>query len=114
MSEIEEITPQQAKEMLDAGEAQLVDVRQQSEWDAGRIPGATHIPLDQLGPRAGEIDPGSKVIFQCLGGGRSAMATEAFVAGGREAVNMAGGIKAWAEGGLPMDGTVEAPKADNS
>ncbi len=42
------LSPEQAAEMFESGEAQLVDVRQDFEWEAGRIPGAIHIPLDTL------------------------------------------------------------------
>lgn len=111
-----EITPQQAAEMQAKGEAQIVDVRQQFEWDAGRIDGAAHIPLDELPARAAELQD-KPVIFQCRSGGRSAMATEAFRASGREAFNLSGGLEAWVEQSLPIvpeDGEVAGPRPDNS
>jgi rhodanese-related sulfurtransferase len=106
-----DLTPQQAQEMLASGDVQLVDVREPHEWDAGRIAGATHIELEELTGRAGEIDKDRKVIFQCRLGRRSAMATEAFAASGYDAYNLAGGITAWVEAGLPIepeDGEVAA------
>jgi rhodanese-related sulfurtransferase len=106
-----------AAAMIEAGEATLVDVRQDYEWEAGRIPGATHIPLDSLPGRAAEIDRSRPVIFQCRSGPRSAMATEAFRASGVEAYNLVGGIEAWVERGLeiePPDGEVAKPQPDNS
>ena len=42
--------------MVEEG-AQLIDVRAGHEWDAGHIAGATHLPLDELAGRTGEIDP---------------------------------------------------------
>ena len=111
------LSPEQAAEMFEAGEAQLVDVRQDFEWEAGRIPGAIHIPLETLPSRAGEIDRERPVIFQCRSGARSAMATDAFRASGVEAFNLEGGLEAWVEKGLeiePDDGTVALPRADNS
>jgi rhodanese-related sulfurtransferase len=104
-----DLPPQRVKEILDAGEAELVDVREPYEWDAGRIPGAKHIELERLAGRAEELPKDRPVIFQCRVGRRSALATDAFRAVGYDAYNMRGGIEAWAEEGLPLepeDGTV--------
>ena len=104
-----DLPPQRVKEILDAGDAELVDVREPYEWDAGRIPGAKHIELERLAGRADELPKDKPVIFQCRVGRRSALATDAFRAVGFDAYNMRGGIEAWAEEGLPLepeDGTV--------
>ena len=98
-----DLEPQRAKELVEEGNAQLIDVREQYEWDAGRIPGATHINLEALGNRADEIDKERPVVFQCRVGNRSAFATEAFRNAGFEAYNMAGGIEAWRADGLPLE-----------
>jgi rhodanese-related sulfurtransferase len=111
------VDPDAAAAMIDAGEAELVDVRQDYEWEAGRIAGARHIPLDALPGRAAEIDRSRAVVFLCRSGGRSAMATEAFRASGVEAYNLEGGIEAWVERGHeiePADGEVATPRPDNS
>lgn len=109
--------PDEAAAMIESGEAQLVDVRQPDEWEAGRIAGAIHIPLNELPERAAEIDRSKPVIFQCRSGGRSAMAVAAFEASGYEARNLEGGLEAWVEAGHeiePADGTVAVPRPDNS
>jgi hydroxyacylglutathione hydrolase/adenylyltransferase/sulfurtransferase len=98
-----EVTPARAREMLERGEAQLVDVREIYEWDAGRISGARHIELERLASAAETIDKGRPVIFQCRLGARSAMATQAFLAAGYEAWSMAGGIQRWVDEGLPIE-----------
>lgn len=111
-----ELTPKRAAEMLAAGEARMVDIRQPSEWEEGRVPGADLIPLEQLSARVAEIDDDRSIIFMCRSGNRSAMATEAFVASGRSAFNLAGGIEAWVESGLeiePANGGVARPQPDN-
>ena len=103
-----EVSPQRAKEMLAEG-AQLVDVREAYEWDAGRIAGARHIELERLAAQADTIDRDRPVIFQCRLGARSAMATQAFRAAGYDAWSMAGGLQRWHADGLPLepeDGTV--------
>ena len=98
-----EITPQQARDMLAAGDAQLVDVREDYEWEAGRIAGARHIELERLASQAETIDKARPVIFQCRLGARSAMATQAFRAAGFEAYSMAGGLQRWFDDGLPLE-----------
>lgn len=107
MSDAElEITPQQAFEAAQAGRALIVDVRTAAEWDAGRIPGAVHIALDQLSSRAGELAPDRELVFSCKAGGRSLMAAQAFAASGRPARSLAGGAHAWQDTGLPFEGVV--------
>lgn len=98
-----EISPQRAREMLAAGEAQLVDVREAYEWEEGRIPGARHIELERLASQAETIDGDRPVIFQCRLGSRSAMAAQAFRAAGYEAYSMAGGLQRWHDEGLPLE-----------
>jgi rhodanese-related sulfurtransferase len=98
-----EITPQQAQEMLASGDVQLIDVREQYEWDQGRIAGARHIELERLASQAETIAKDRPVIFQCRLGARSAMATQAFRAAGYEAYSMAGGLERWHGDGLPLD-----------
>ena len=85
------------------GNAVFLDVREPYEWEAGHIAGANHIELEHLAARSGEIDKGKPVIFQCRIGRRSAMATEAFRSSGYDAYNLAGGIQAWVENGLPIE-----------
>jgi rhodanese-related sulfurtransferase len=98
-----DLSPQRVAELVERGEVQLVDVREQHEWDAGRIAGARHIELERLAGRADEIDRERPVVFQCRLGARSAMATAAFRASGWDAYNLAGGIRAWVDAGLPLD-----------
>jgi rhodanese-related sulfurtransferase len=98
-----DLPPARVKEILDAEQAVLIDVREPYEWDAGRIPGAKHIELERLAGRADELPKDKPVIFQCRVGRRSALATDAFRAVGFDAYNMRGGIEAWAEEGLPLE-----------
>ena len=98
-----DLPPARVREILDADQAVLIDVREPYEWDAGRIPGAKHIELERLAGRADELPKDKPVIFQCRVGRRSALATDAFRAVGYDAYNMRGGIEAWAEEGLPLE-----------
>ena len=79
----------------------LVDVRTEDEWASGRIAGSVHIPMDQLVARLDEV--GDQVVCVCAVGARSARVAQYLNAQGREAVNLDGGIYAWAEAGLPID-----------
>lgn len=101
------ITVQDAKALLDAGEAIMIDVREQDEWDAARIDGTIFAPLSQM-PQAWEalnLPQGKTVIVQCKSGGRSGRVCE-FVGpsakDGQPVINLAGGILAWAEAGYPI------------
>lgn len=98
-----DLSPERVEEMLEAGEIQLVDVREPYEHEAGRISGARHIELERLASRAEEIDREQPVVFHCRLGIRSAMATQAFRASGFDAYNLDGGIQAWVDAGLPIE-----------
>ncbi|HEX5713601.1 MAG TPA: rhodanese-like domain-containing protein [Solirubrobacterales bacterium] len=97
-----EISRDEAQKLIDDG-AQLVDVRADHEWEAGRIAGATHLPLAELAERTGEIDKERPVVVYCRGGNRSAMAADALSAAGYDAVKMSEGIVGWSEAGLPLE-----------
>jgi rhodanese-related sulfurtransferase len=105
-------TLEQVRELHARGEIQLIDVRQPHEHEAGRIAGDRHIELGLLSAEVETIDRHTPVVFYCKTGARSAMATEAFRAAGFDAHNMAGGLKDWDAGGLPLepaDGYVADP-----
>jgi len=107
MAEADAATPKtvsraEAREMIDAG-AQLVDVRADHEWEAGHLPGATHITLPELATRAAEIDKDRPVILYCRGGNRSTMATVALSEAGYDAMKLAEGATGWEEEGLPFE-----------
>ena len=98
-----EVTATDVKQRLDAGEVQVIDVREQYEWDAGRIDGdVRHIELERLSSEAATIDKDKPVVFQCRLGARSLMAAQAFRQAGFEAYSMAGGLAQWAGEGRPM------------
>jgi rhodanese-related sulfurtransferase len=97
-----EVSREEARRLVAEG-AQLVDVRADHEWEAGRIEGATHMPLAELPQRAGELDRERPVVLYCRGGNRSSMAAEALAEAGFEAVKLSEGIVGWEEEGLPLE-----------
>lgn len=93
-----------AHQAAGASDALVVDVRAESEWDAGHLPGAMHIPLPDLEARLEEIPADREVILHCQGGGRSAIAASLLQARGRDRVaNLAGGYAGWLAAGLPVE-----------
>ncbi len=67
-------------------EVQIVDVREPVEWEAGRIEGAVHIPLNELMAGAGsDLDHDRPVVLVCRVGNRSELATMMLQARGYEA-----------------------------
>ncbi len=74
----------------------LVDCRELSEWRAGRLSGAQHIPLGQLAARCGEVPGGCDVVVYCKGGLRSAEGYRKLKQAGFEQVRyLSGGMTAW-------------------
>lgn len=101
-------TPRGTFDQLDR--IQLVDCREQNEWDAGRVEGAVHIPLNAIMAGAGtDLDPKKPVVVICRSGNRSELATMMFQARGFQAHNLEGGIEAWAREGLPYSAPDGSP-----
>jgi len=100
VSTVEEIDPGTANALVEGG-ALLLDVRNDDEWEAGHAPAALHLPLGELSARHTELPTDRRIVVICRSGGRSAKATEALVGAGYGAVNLAGGMQAWAAVGLP-------------
>ena len=107
-----DISPERAAELIETG-AFLVDVRRPYEWEAGRIPGATHIEINDLAENAESVPRDQPVVFYCRSGSRSALAAAAFRQAGWQAYNLDGGLFDWVARGHeldPPDGRVAAPE----
>jgi rhodanese-related sulfurtransferase len=100
------LSPERVAEMIEGGEAEVVDVRRDYEWEAGHLSGARHVEVNELTARSEEIPRERPVVFVCRGCNRSGMAAEAFRQAGWDAYHVVGGLRAWVEAGLPFDGTV--------
>jgi sulfur-carrier protein adenylyltransferase/sulfurtransferase len=113
-SQVEEVDPAQVSEHLGNGIV-LVDVRESTEWDAGHIPGARHVPRAYLESRIESTigpDRDQEVVLYCASGQRSALAahTLADQLGYTNVKSMTGGITLWKDRGYK----VETPKTLNA
>ena len=91
---VPEVGPEEGRAFVDAG-ALLLDVRELDEWQAGHSRDAQFIPL-------GELAKDRRIVAICRVGGRSARATQFLRAQGFDAVNLTGGMRAWATAGLDV------------
>lgn len=84
------------------GELNLLDVREDDEWEAGHVEGSIHIPMQQIPARLGEIDKDKPLVAVCRSGGRSAQVVSFLRQQGYEIDNLDGGLKSWQKEGLPL------------
>ncbi len=107
-SRVKECVVADVKKRLDAGDRFfLVDVREESEYAAGHLPGAIHIgkgvierDIEKKIP-----DPSAPIVLYCGGGFRSALAGDAIQKMGyRNVISMDGGWSGWKEAGYPTEG----------
>jgi adenylyltransferase/sulfurtransferase len=97
---VQSIDVARARELIESGEVELIDVRDPHEWLAGHVEGARHVPLSRLRTGAKSYLSRDSVIFVCAAGVRSNMAAQLAVAAGLTRVyNLAGGTKAWLAAG---------------
>ncbi|MEU4315614.1 adenylyltransferase/sulfurtransferase MoeZ [Nocardia sp. NPDC024068] len=93
------VTARELKDLLDAGDVELIDVREPVEWDIVHIEGATLIPKDRIlsGEALSELPQNRKIVLHCKTGIRSAEALAALKrAGFSDATHLQGGVIAWA------------------
>jgi len=93
-----EVTAEEAIAEVSTGTI-LIDVREQEEWDAGHAPDARLVPLSQLQERVAELPEDTRLLVVCHSGMRSMRATAFLRAEGIDAVNVVGGMVAWAAAG---------------
>lgn len=87
--------------VIDDG-AEVIDVRTYHEWEAGHLPFARHIPIDELLARVGELSKERLSVFICHVGARSQAASDALRRNGYRTGNVPGGMEAAKAAGLPV------------
>lgn len=96
-------------------DALLVDIREPYEWEAGRIPGSRHIPMDLLPEVANGLPTDRPLVIVCLGGVRAAFCAAALAAVHPDVKVLRGGLRSWVAGGGEFEGGLaphgQPPKA---
>ncbi|HUI26899.1 MAG TPA: rhodanese-like domain-containing protein [Candidatus Kryptonia bacterium] len=104
---VREVSVADVKAMLDRGDRfHLLDVREESEWANGHLPGARHLSkgiierdIEQAVP-----DTAAPIVLYCGGGFRSALAADSLCKMGyRNVASMDGGWREWTAAGLPIE-----------
>ena len=105
-SRVREVNVDEARRKLESGKAKLIDVREESEWEAGHARGAQHLGKGVIERDIEERVPNKKaeLILYCGGGFRSALSADNLQKMGYTNVSsMAGGWRAWQEAGAPVE-----------
>ncbi len=93
-----------AQQMIANG-AILLDVRETDEWQAGHSPQAMHAPLSSFQDQIKRLPTNKNYVVICRSGNRSQRARDILVKKGFVAVDLVGGLKAWAQADLPVETT---------
>lgn len=101
---LQQMSPQELRQKLGDRQINVLDVRRESEWQAGHIAGANRWPLDNFRVSAPEVDPALPVAVHCQSGYRSVIACSLLQRAGLENVfDVSGGFAAWRQSGLPVE-----------
>src|SRR5213079_1398618 len=106
--QIREVDPREVHDIVNNGyDAFVVDVREQHEYDEGRLPGAIHVSRGHLETRIENAvrDKDARVILYCQSGNRSAFAADTLQRqlGYSNVESMAGGITLWKDRGFEVE-----------
>jgi rhodanese-related sulfurtransferase len=93
--QVEDVSAEAGHEMVENG-GFLLDIREADEWDAGHAPEAVWIPMGELQARLDEVPADRRIVAICRTGSRSRAVAAALLGAGYDAVNLDGGMRAWA------------------
>ncbi len=100
---VQQVSVQQAKDLIATGDVEVIDVREPNEWAGGHLPGARLVPLGQLRTDAKASLVRDGLIFVCAAGIRSQTAARIAESLGLTRVfNLTGGTQSWARAGFPL------------
>jgi hydroxyacylglutathione hydrolase len=91
------------QKMKDRAALQILDVRTQSEWEKGHIPGAKQIYVPDIPERIEELDREIPVVTYCGTGYRASIASSLLEKEGFVVHNIPGSMSAWRKAGFPED-----------
>jgi rhodanese-related sulfurtransferase len=98
----ETLSAEDARVVIASGDATVVDIRADEEWEEGRIAGAEHHSGDVVMERLAELPDETAIVVVCADGKRSAKLAARLREEGREAASIDGGMEAWSAEGLPL------------
>jgi rhodanese-related sulfurtransferase len=87
----------------------VLDVREQVEWQHGHLEGSQHVPMSELAERLGEVPTDGQLLVVCKVGSRSARVVQYLVQQGVDAFNLDGGLLEWHAAGRPLVSDVGEP-----
>ena len=103
LASIPQITPAALSARMHNGDVTVLDVRGESEWEAGHIPSVRNIPVGYLTAQLAALPTQTPLAVHCQSGARSAIASSVLRAAGfTNVVNMTGGYAAWRAAALPI------------
>ena len=111
MPDPRDVNVAEALELVASG-ALLLDVREDSEWEAGRAPQATHVALNDVPDVLDDLPRDRVIVCVCRSGGRSSRAAKFLREQGLDAVNLEGGMLAWANEDVELVADVAEPTID--
>jgi hydroxyacylglutathione hydrolase len=97
-----QLTVEELRKRIHAGDVQVLDVRRQGEWDAGHIEGADFYPLDRFKAALPSLEDAGPVAVHCKSGYRSMIAASLLQRAGHNVINVIGGFDAWEKEKLPV------------
>ena len=103
LAQVEEISVEAARPLVDEREVALLDVRRATEFAEGHMPGATNIAHTRLAGRMDEVPQGERLLVNCRSGVRSARASAYLKRAGYDVVNLLGGMLAWERSGASVE-----------
>ena len=101
LQHLPQIAVEELNSRLHEGAVQVLDVRRESEWEAGHIDGADWYPLDRFKAALPGIAQDAPVAVHCKSGYRSMIACSLLERAGYNVINVIGGFDAWQQAQLP-------------
>jgi hydroxyacylglutathione hydrolase len=101
---IDNLTPDDVAAARRDDDVTIVDVRNESEWEGGRIPGSRLAPLGRLAEQVQDLPRDARIVLVCQSGNRSVIGASVLAAHGyHDVAHLAGGVTEWRRVGLPLE-----------
>ena len=108
MSLDDALEPEQARELIAANEAEVLDIRPEDQWHDKRVPGSRRVEEAELDAAIEELDEDRGLLIVCEDGEQSAGIAARLRERGREAACIEGGMKGWEKERLAMQPSSDA------